>query len=338
MENEFSSPVEQFDLSKPWYFIYAVKEPSDEKRRDKDADICTFYRMRLDPDGTMAFDTFTNLQTSMFTVEGRIQDIYRMRSGDGFLAQDEQVEGVMYCDEDNLHTIVRTNWWALPNLQNIEDALRFSDDGRTLTAEYVLDMLSSFGREQKGKYKDEISVAENGIRTLGKQFTLKDLRDLKNQEAKIFSGRKKWVKEFSEFWFRESSKGEHPVLLVPCFTAAKNTPLDYGLTDVSDIQAFTHSVPELYNHQATGEEAYVRGYLSGIRMSGWKYGCDKGVVIRDIIPEEGMPDQSDEILPLLDVDFVMSNDMFSVLPFPFKYLREYAKMAKEKRTIDGRAC
>lgn len=73
---------------------------------------------------------------------------------------------------------------------------------------------------------------------------------------------------------------------------------------------------------------YARGYFSSIRMSRMHSSLVRGSVLRNIIPEDGMPDQSEEVLPFLDVDFVTSNDMFSVLPFPFKYLREYAKFCE----------
>ena len=51
----------------------------------------------------------------------------------------------------------------------------------------------------------------------------------------------------------------------------------------------------------------------------------RGSLIYDIVPEQEGHDQSAEILPLLDVDFVVSSERYTVLPFPFKYLREYRK-------------
>ena len=51
---------------------------------------------------------------------------------------------------------------------------------------------------------------------------------------------------------------------------------------------------------------------------------DKGVIIREVQAIDDAPVFFDELLPLMDVDFVRLGSL-TVLPFPFKYLREYAK-------------
>lgn len=339
LQGQFTFPIQEFHLTKPWYFVYAVKEKESkmEKKHERETDVYTFYRMKLSPDGKITFDSFTNLQPAFFSVEGTIQDIYRMPKGNEYLAQDEQIEGIMYCDEDNLHKLIRTNWWALPNLQNIYNALRFSDGNREVKKQQVQKALAAF-QENHPEYAEDAKTAGQKLSILGETFHIKDLRDLemtvirkkKGKEIettqRIFSGRKLWVQKFSKFWF-ESEKAS-PILLSPLFTTTEDmryVPLDYGISEATNIQTFVHSVPKLCNHLAIGSKRiYARGYLSGIRTSRMHSGYARGTIVRNIIPEEGKPDQSEEILPFLDVDFVTSNDMFTVLPFPFKYLREYA--------------
>ena len=335
----FTFPIQNFSLTKPWYFVYAVKQKSEKesKSKRKEKPLYTFYRMKLEPNGKISFDVFSNRQFVMFTVEAAITGAYDLKTGNEYLAQDEKIEGIMYCDENNLHKIVRTNWWGLPNLQNIYQALRLSSDNHPVSKATVLDALTAF-QDQYPEFKDFVDEAKEKITAhLPEQFNLKALRALpgKKPDTCVFRGTKPWARKFSLFWFnRDREQGESmPVLLFPSFKTTRqkeDLPFDYGLTDAADIQTFTYSIPYLYQHQAIERKSIkVRGYLSGIRMSRMHSGYARGTIVRNIIPDEGMEDQSEEILPLLDVDFVTSNDMFSVLPFPFKYLREYAAYCEQ---------
>ncbi|MEQ3453031.1 hypothetical protein ABM133_11765 [Enterococcus cecorum] len=68
-------------------------------------------------------------------------------------------------------------------------------------------------------------------------------------------------------------------------------------------------------------------YCVGEKSKNPKQKMDKGVIIREVQAIGDAPVFFDELLPLMDVDFVRLGSL-TVLPFPFKYLREYAKKCK----------
>ena len=163
----------------------------------------------------------------------------------------------MYYEENNLHKIVRTNWWALPNLHDIRDTLVLSDGGRTLAKEKLQTLLDMFVQLYP-QYKEAVSKAKECSQSLGKTFSIKMLKNLSSQNPlsgksdKVFSGKYTWVKEFSDFWFRtERTNGEtEPILLVPRFKANPDKtyqPFTYGLADITNIQTFVHTIPLLSN-------------------------------------------------------------------------------------------
>ena len=57
--------------------------------------------------------------------------------------------------------------------------------------------------------------------------------------------------------------------------------------------------------------------------SGMKYNMERASVIREVQAVENSPLIFKDLLPLMGVEFVRYG-MLTVMPFPFKYLREYA--------------
>lgn len=70
-----------------------------------------------------------------------------------------------------------------------------------------------------------------------------------------------------------------------------------------------------------GEEVYYYAGEKSLRRSGVSRAC----IIRKIISEKKM--EFKDLLPLLSVEFVR-NGQYTVVPFPFKYLREYIRISK----------
>ena len=66
-------------------------------------------------------------------------------------------------------------------------------------------------------------------------------------------------------------------------------------------------------------------YFVGIIGEGMKYAIHNAANIRMIAPYDGAPEFFEKLLPLMNVSFV-KNEQLTVIPFPFKYLREWIKM------------
>lgn len=69
-------------------------------------------------------------------------------------------------------------------------------------------------------------------------------------------------------------------------------------------------------------------YFVGIIGEGMKYAIHNAANIRSIVPYGGAPEFFEKLLPLMNVSFV-KNEQLTVIPFPFKYLREWIKMHVE---------
>lgn len=70
-------------------------------------------------------------------------------------------------------------------------------------------------------------------------------------------------------------------------------------------------------------------YCVGIKKSNFPRAVPRAVNVREIETFDGAPNLFDKLLPLMTVEFVR-NGQLTVLPFPFKYLREWVDMNKEK--------
>lgn len=63
-------------------------------------------------------------------------------------------------------------------------------------------------------------------------------------------------------------------------------------------------------------------YFVGIIGAGMKPTIRNAANIRKIVPYGDSPNMFDKLLPLMNVTFIR-NEQLTVVPFPFKYLREY---------------
>lgn len=66
-------------------------------------------------------------------------------------------------------------------------------------------------------------------------------------------------------------------------------------------------------------------YFVGVNGSGIKQLISRASRIRKINPYKDSKFIFDELLPLMNVDFIKNGDL-TVIPFPLKYLREWTKV------------
>ena len=69
-------------------------------------------------------------------------------------------------------------------------------------------------------------------------------------------------------------------------------------------------------------------YFVGLIGEGMKYAIHNAANIRTIDPYGDAPEFFEKLLPLMNVSFV-KNEQLTVIPFPFKYLREWVKLNAE---------
>ena len=81
------------------------------------------------------------------------------------------------------------------------------------------------------------------------------------------------------------------------------------------------------NIKYIGENESEACYFVGDRQSNVQFRLNNACHLRKIIAVNGSKLVFKEILPTMDVDFVRTGQS-TVLPFPFKYIREYAQFKK----------
>lgn len=311
----FSQKADLSSFTKPWTFVWAAEVAEDG---DEDTTFLVYNGMKLYPDGKMEFSRFDDHAEKLPSTQKRIQRIYHSIPGYGLITSEESIAGICYCDPKNPHTIIRTGTWILPNLDAIQKALR-EFEGTEIEKDALLQWMDAYADDHP---TEKAVIGETRQRLeehLPDTFYPTDFK-------KLVSSRAGWIKDFERKVY-----AEHHVLLQPFFKSTteqnrKYLPMDYQMDALTSIHAVSHE------RNVGGIPQLVHGYFSGLRKQGLKQAVPRGSFLYDIVPADEGNDQSAEVLPLLDVDFVMSNDMHTVLPFPFKYLREYHDIMEFKKS------
>ena len=302
-----SLPTQIGKLHCPWTFAIERKVVSVDNHGDE-VKTPHWFTLTLSPDGTMDFHTFSVLEGLQDPALQKIMALFSKKDESTFLKSDETVSCVLYSDPENMHVILRTYEWVLPDIEALFSTLRDMEEHDVLRSELASE-LEAF-RNSHTKVLSEEEFAKR--KTLLESLKLEGDKLKKNDISKILPKKSKWGDEFQRYWLKYHGfpivgrfrSFDHPELM----------PLDYDLDTMKSIHAI--------RHMRNGVPAV--GYFSGAGKS-LNQRIANGILIYDLLNESPeSPLQLDEILPLLDVDFVRSSDMYSVLPFPIKYLREFA--------------
>ena len=214
------------------------------------------------------------------------------------LLANSHAEGLIKDHNGHINLIRKTSLYSLPDIQRIHQIFQETDRKKTFSQEELFEILNYV--ESKTKNINLLSK----LSAIKAYVTNQNKTAIKIEELfKKFNHRS--LKESFNQYFIEK-KGAH---LFPYFRNKQMKSQIYkGSLDICYW--------ELDNKRAR--------YCVGYQSKGLVKTFDTGVVIREIISINGAPILFEELLPLMDVDFVRLHGL-TVLPFPFKYLREYAK-------------
>lgn len=316
LHRKLTLPCDLSSLSAPWHFVIAEKMPQSTDRHHP---LYRYFEMVLKLHGDFTLETYADTGNP-WDMEShfRIQQAFRsaMR-GEGYFADGEQIEGICFQSQDNLHIIYRTNFWLLPNVENIQEAMSRSLPYIPITKTVLLSALHDF-QEEYHPLAEETQKAIQAIQKLPASFPLSRITSRHEGESPILSARSNLGKSLNLYL----QKNGYPFLLNANFRSShpEQRPYDYGLESITDIHSFLYDKPRLRNHHKIGSKK-VRCYYSGIRYAGADRKIPRASIVRAVVPER--EDASNEILSLLDVNFIHSDNKLPVLPFPFKFLREY---------------
>jgi hypothetical protein len=282
-DNKFT--IVNWNSDKKWSFVKADK--NWDKEREKQ--YWKYYRMTIHPDGT--FET-SNYDNRDFNEDDEWNVIDETHSK--YNKWPSEVEGLVYSDYRDLHVILKTEQTTMPNFTKMANALQKSQKENIVNLETIRDALVEYMTNTSNtKY---VSEAEE---------MLENIKALKAVEAKIgdilpYLGIKSgFGKDFNRFLVQTTGILLHP------------TPKDKSVRS-----EYLDAVLNIKYFEKDGKYYYFVGTAEKMLKQSLHNAC----LLREVI-SLGEKIDMQWLLKLMAVGFVR-NDQYTVLPFPFKYLKE----------------
>lgn len=260
-----------------------------------------YYRVKIDSNGSMEFDTFCDSNQAENEEWSRICYAFDFAE-DKHRGAQNQVEGILYSDVDNIHVILLTREKTLPNTAALMDTLTETDAKERVSKERLLEAIEEFEANNTDS-SEVISEWKNKVSEETEMITKKSIKKILNMRTGIASKFNRFLHEKYDVWIDgELRKGEFEATYQ--IGNLLNIKYEYNDNDFLDGHTFVYYV---------GAKSKKLAYPNACCM-------------RKVI-SLGEKLEYEEVLPLMAVEFVR-NSQYTVLPFPFKYLREYVEQCE----------
>lgn len=206
---------------------------------------------------------------------------------------DTTIKGLVYEEEDNIHIIYDTDRYTLPNMQDLKLVLSATRDDEQIPVMPLVETIQKYACSLSGTERARCQIILDAINQHGMKVSRKELRHILNLKSNL-------GKQINRFIFEESG-----VLIGNALKSARNKEALFG--GVLGIRHFCKD----------DAQYYYSGYLGKSINRSFPHACR----IRKVC-STGQTLQFQRYLPLLEVDFIRANG-WTVIPFPFKYLREW---------------
>lgn len=255
-----------------------------------------YYRLKIDCNGKLEFDTFCDNNQNETEDWSKICYAYDFVE-DKYRGIQNKVEGLIYSNIDNIHAILLTREKTLPNISALMDTLRETDVKERVSKETLLKALEDFETENMDS-KDCIFEWKSELSKETEMINKKEIKKILNMRTGIASKFNRFLHEKHGIWIDgELRKAEFEAIFQ--IGNLLNIKYEYNENDYLDGYTFV--------------------YYVGAKSKKLKY--PNACCIRKVI-SLGDTLEYEEMLPLMVVEFVRNNQ-YTVLPFPYKYLREY---------------
>lgn len=295
---------EKLDSGKEWSFVIRKKVKTKQGERvehlnfakQKNYNYFNYYRLKIDLNGKMEFDSFCDADEVKSEEWRKICTTYDTMHGKKFGSKNE-VEGLVYSDIDNIQVIVLTREKTLPNITALMDTLKETDVKEKVPTELLLRGIADFGTVYP-QYQEHVSEWNIKFSDASEMITKKELKKILNMRTNAASALNRFLHDKYNLWIDgELRKKEFEVTYQ--FSSLMNIKFQYNEFDDVDGSSFTYYVGSKNKRLSYPNACCIR----------------KVVTLGETLEYE-------ELLPLMAVEFVR-NSQYTVLPFPYKYLREY---------------
>ena len=284
------------------------KQPFDKKRErhanrigQKTYDYYDYSILQVGPDGKLAFEKlFDDLCLTLSEDLEKIIKAYERFEAD-YRKDDCFVEGLIFADIDNIHAIILTPEKTIPNTEMLWQGLKETDKDKSVNKEALLSAINSFQEDY------DLDATECGyIANLMSEINACDEKIIINSVRKMMNMRKMVAKRLNRYMHEF-----HGIWISP---EIKDSDFEdkYLLDNLLDIKYFLKTE---YN----GVQSL--NYYVGTKRESLKASIHNSCPIRKVVSQTNQVDLK-ELFSLMDVEFVR-NEQLTVIPFPFKYLREW---------------
>ncbi len=140
-------------------------------RQAKDKPIC-YRRLRVLPDGALQFSQWQDQPFWEDIEQEKIAAAFQNKKG----KLDSAVEGLVYEDPEDIHTIRRTEQYTLPQMDKLQDLLISTRDEEWLDVAPPLSVVESLLLDVPEKDRRQTSIICSNLAVLGTQAPRKKLR------------------------------------------------------------------------------------------------------------------------------------------------------------------
>lgn len=219
--------------------------------------------------------------------------------------KDNEIEGIIY--DNNPTIILKTNKITIPKIDKIFKSLKGSEE------QYNSKYISKIMQEENEREPFQLLEHQNLLKQLeAYNYSLKgkDLKKLMNKDSNKINGINVKSKEGRRIRKALEDKG----IIISAIKKTKEN-LEQNYKAILDLRVLEKSEKSFY-------------YFAGIDSIGSTNTISTAANIRKVESLGSLID-IDKFCSLMLVKFVRNNQ-YTVLPFPFKYLREYALMKEEE--------
>jgi len=304
-----------------WTFLHKEKKEIGTLDGEEKKYIITFYLMTVGEDGELDFEVCKGHDLFSSQLHKEYQEKY-MEEDESNKYKTGNIEGLIISDEGDINIIYRTPIITLQEIEEIALEFERGSEDTEIEVQNLIRMFSNFIMQQKtDEYKEVLKDICGDIKEFGKTITKARLNGLfekhliASELVKDKNGiNKSSLKRKFNTFYRDNS-----------FTYL-------GIEDILHPRIIKQEINKSkigiqYHEDKKKKRQY---YFAGEYSDKIKSSFSTATHIRIIKPVRKLNGDKSKILfnkllPTMDVDFVKKGNP-TVIPFPFKYLREWIKM------------
>lgn len=291
-----------------WLFM-GKEEIKEENQSSKDKKY-NYHLLKITNEGNLFFETCTHGLTvnNEYKEYMKIYDTYDKFNGREFL------NCLLVSNYQDINLIFETPRFTIQEIEKIGETLELEAQETELQKSQVLAMLEKFVAENQSFADDEkLLNTTNRLKNFRYKISKDELNNLFEEQG--LNNRTKIKKAFCDFYYQNSEQ----------FLGKKDV-LHHFFKGKEEIEELFASNTNIYYQDENSTEAF---YFVGVVPKQIQTSFQNATNIRKIKAVKNLKGQQsrlvfDQLLQTMAVDFVKQGSL-TVLPFPFKYLREIQK-------------